>query len=99
MDKVSGNNRFDMVIHHTQERILKQIYERRLEEFEMRMEYLNIELRMEMSKLDRGATKWPSREAVFEQPRAGCSEVCLCFCVCEQTRAGCNEMASQRGWF
>ena len=37
-----------MVIHHTQERILKQIYERRLEEFEMRMEYLNIELRMEM---------------------------------------------------
>ena len=39
---------FDMVIHNTQERILKQIYERRLEEFEMRMEYLNIELRMEM---------------------------------------------------
>jgi hypothetical protein len=44
---------FDMVIHHTQERILKQIYERRLEEFEMRMEYLNIELRMEMGG-DRG---------------------------------------------
>jgi len=39
---------FDMVIHDTQERILKQIYERRLEEFKMRMEYLNIELRMEM---------------------------------------------------
>ena len=39
---------FNMVIHHTQERILKQIYERRLEEFEMRMEYLNIESRMEM---------------------------------------------------
>jgi hypothetical protein len=37
-----------MVIHDTQERILKQIYERRLEEFKMRMEYLNIELRMEM---------------------------------------------------
>lgn len=44
---------FDMVIHHTQERILKQMYERRLEEFEMRMEYLNIELRMEMGG-DRG---------------------------------------------
>ena len=44
---------FDMVIHNTQERILKQIYERRLEEFEMRMEYLNIELRMEMGG-DRG---------------------------------------------
>ena len=44
---------FDMVIHHTQERILKQIYERRLEEFKMRMEYLNIELRMEMGG-DRG---------------------------------------------
>ena len=44
---------FDMVIHDTQERILKQIYERRLEEFEMRMEYLNIELRMEMGG-DRG---------------------------------------------
>ena len=44
---------FGMVIHDTQERILKQIYERRLEEFEMRMEYLNIELRMEMGG-DRG---------------------------------------------
>ena len=44
---------FDMVIHHTQERILKQIYERRLEEFEMRMEYLNQESRMEMGG-DRG---------------------------------------------
>ena len=44
---------FDMVIQHTQERILKQMYERRLEEFEMRMEYLNIELRMEMGG-DRG---------------------------------------------
>jgi hypothetical protein len=44
---------FDMVIHNTQERILKQIYERRLEEFKMRMEYLNIELRMEMGG-DRG---------------------------------------------
>ena len=44
---------FDMVIHHTQERILKQMYERRLEEFEMRMEYLNIELRIEMGG-DRG---------------------------------------------
>ena len=44
---------FDMVIQHTQERILKQIYERRLEEFKMRMEYLNIELRMEMGG-DRG---------------------------------------------
>ena len=44
---------FDMVIHDTQERILKQMYERRLEEFEMRMEYLNIELRMEMGG-DRG---------------------------------------------
>lgn len=44
---------FDMIIHHTQERILKQMYERRLEEFEMRMEYLNIESRMEMGG-DRG---------------------------------------------
>ena len=44
---------FDMVIHDTQERILKQIYERRLEEFKMRMEYLNIESRMEMGG-DRG---------------------------------------------
>ena len=44
---------FDMVIQHTQERILKQMYERRLEEFKMRMEYLNIELRMEMGG-DRG---------------------------------------------
>ena len=44
---------FDMVIHDTQERILKQMYERRLEEFEMRMEYLNIELRREMGG-DRG---------------------------------------------
>jgi hypothetical protein len=51
---------FDMVIHDTQERILKQIYERRLEEFKMRMEYLNIELRMEMGG-DRGGNMEPKR--------------------------------------
>ena len=48
---------FDMVIHDTQERILKQIYERRLEEFKMRMEYLNIELRMEICHIKKHRKK------------------------------------------
>ncbi len=39
-----------------------------------------------MSKRDTGAANWPYREAVFEQTRAGCSEmafeiVLVCLCV------------------
>ncbi len=28
-----------------------------------------------LSKRDRGATTWPSREVVFEQTRAGCNDM------------------------
>ena len=44
---------FDKLINDSMERILEQMRKIQLEEFKMRMEYLNIELRMEMGG-DRG---------------------------------------------
>ena len=44
---------FDMIIHHTQERILKQMYERRLEELEIMMNDNIKKSRMEIGG-DRG---------------------------------------------
>ena len=44
---------FDKLINDSMERILEQMRKIQLEEFEMRMEYLNIESRMEMGG-DRG---------------------------------------------